>query len=78
MNDKNQTNGAAPGTSQENEEMRADITKLPLMQMYAVLGLELGKQIFEKLQEVEKSVGFVAAEMQRQKQEKAAHDAPSP
>jgi hypothetical protein len=77
MKNENQTNGTAPGTSQEKQEAKADITKLPLMEMYAVLGLELSKQIFEKLQDVEKSVGFIAAEMQRQKQEKKAKDAPS-
>jgi hypothetical protein len=78
MNNENKQNGAAPGTSQENKEVRADITKLPLMQMYAVLGLELGKQIFEKLEKVERSVEIIATEMQRQKQEKKAQDAPNP
>jgi len=78
MEKESETNGTAPGTSQENKGVKADITKLPLMQMYAVLGLELGKQIFEKLQEVEKSVGFIAAEMQRQQQEKESKIAPRP
>ena len=77
MHNENQTNGAAPGTSQENSQVKADITKLPLMQMYAVMGLELGKQIFEKLEKVERSVEIIATEMQRQKQEKKAQDAPS-
>jgi hypothetical protein len=71
MNNEQPTTGAAPGTSQENKEVKADITKLPLMEMYAVLGLELGKTIFEKLQEIEKSVEFIAAEMERQKQQRA-------
>ena len=43
--------------------------------MYAVLGLELGKQILEKVQAVDTSVGFIAAEMERQKQEKKSENA---
>jgi hypothetical protein len=71
MRTENNTNGTATGTSHEKQEQKADITKLPKREMYAVLGLELSKTIFEKLQEVEKSVGFIAAEMHRQKQQKA-------
>jgi hypothetical protein len=78
MKDENKSNVTAPGTSQESEEQKAEVTKLPTMEMYAVLGLELGKTIFEKLQEVENSVAFIAAEMQRQKQEKDSKKAPSP
>ena len=74
-NDK-QTTGTAPGRPEENKEQKADVTKLPLMEMYAVLGLELGKRIFEKLQEIDASIELIATEMERQEQERKAHKAP--
>ncbi len=75
MKKDERTNGTAPDASQENKEQKADVTKLPLMEMYAVLGLELGKRIFEKLQEVDASIELVATEMERQEQERKAHKA---
>ena len=45
---------------------RADVTKLPRMEMYAVLGLELGQKIFEKLVKVEESVEILARQVARE------------
>ena len=66
MNNENKTNGAAPVTSQANKEKKADVTKLPLMEMYAVLGLELSQRIFEKLESVEESVEILACQKARE------------
>jgi hypothetical protein len=69
----NTNNGSAPDQSQENQGKKAPITKLPRMEMYAVLGLELAKKnleldekIFEKLQEVEESMEILARQKARE------------
>jgi len=42
------------------------VTSLPRMEMYAVLGLELGQRIFEKLEKVEDSVEIFARQKSRE------------
>jgi hypothetical protein len=42
------------GASKVKQGKKAGVTKLPRMEMYAVLGLELSKQIIERLEKVEK------------------------
>ena len=56
MDTENKSNGTESGASQENQEQKPDITKLPIMEMSAVLGLELGKTIFERLTKMEESL----------------------
>jgi hypothetical protein len=66
MKNENKPNGTAPGTSQGKEGKKAGIESLPRMEMYAVLGLELGKTIFEKLVKVEESVEILARQKARE------------
>jgi hypothetical protein len=47
-------------SDESNGEKKANVTKLPLMEMYAVLGLELQKTILEKLKEIEDSLEIFA------------------
>ncbi len=54
------------GASQKKPGKRVPVTKLPKMEMYAVLGLELSKTIFDKLEEVEKSVEILARQKKRE------------
>ncbi len=65
MKNKQNTRGAE---SKKNEL----VTSLPKMEMYAVLGLELGKKIFKKLENVEETVEILA----RQKARDLNPDAP--
>ena len=66
MTNQNKSNGTAPGASQENKEHKPDATKLPKMEMYAVLGLELSKQILEQLEQVEESIEILARQKARE------------
>jgi hypothetical protein len=70
MKNENKPNGTASDTSHENKEQKADATKLPKMEMYAVLGLELSKQILEKLEHVEESIEILARQKKRELDEK--------
>ncbi len=58
--------GGAPGASETKQEKKAPITKLPRMEMYAVLGLELSKTILEKLGKVEESIDILARQKARE------------
>ena len=55
-----------PNGLEGDQGKKADVTKLPRMEMYAVLGLELSKKIFEKLEEVEKSIDIIARQKARE------------
>jgi hypothetical protein len=49
-----------------SQEKQSKVTSLPRMEMYAVLGLELGQRIFEKLEKVEDSLDILAAQKARE------------
>jgi hypothetical protein len=49
-----------------SQEKQAKVRSLPRMEMYAVLGLELGQKIFEKLEKVEDSLDILAAQKARE------------
>jgi hypothetical protein len=66
MKNTNQKAGDAPGASATQQEKKADVSKLPRMEMYAVLGLELSKKILEKLEAVEESVEILARQKARE------------
>jgi hypothetical protein len=66
MKNINKEEENAPGASEVNQGKKADVTKLPRLEMYVVLGLELNKKIFEKLEEVEKSVEIIARQKARE------------
>ena len=66
MKNTNKEEGGAPDASATEQGKKADVTKLPRMEMYAVLGLELGQKIFEKLQEVEESIEILARQKARE------------
>jgi hypothetical protein len=66
MNNTNKEEGNVPGASEASQEKKADITKLPRMEMYAVLGLELNQKIFEKLIEIEDSIEILARQKARE------------
>ncbi len=66
MKNTNKEEANVPGASEASHEKKADITKLPRMEMYAVLGLELSQKIFEKLIEVEESVEILARQKARE------------
>jgi hypothetical protein len=65
MKNINKEEGNVPG-AEVKQGKKADVTKLPRMEMYAVLGLELSKKIFEKLEEVEKSIEIIARQKARE------------
>ena len=48
------------------DQPKADSTKLPRMEMYAVLGLEMSQIILEKVQSIEESVNILAAQKARE------------
>ena len=52
---------------------KAPVTKLPRMEMYAVLGLELSQKILGKLEKIEESLEILA----RQKARKLNPDKPN-
>jgi hypothetical protein len=66
MKNKNKGKGNMSGALRKKLGKRDSVTKLPKMQMYAVLGLELSKRILEKLEEVEKSVEILALQKKRE------------
>jgi hypothetical protein len=76
MKNTNQKAGDAPGASETKQEKKAPVTKLPRMEMYAVLGLELSKNILEKLQEVEESIEILARQKARELNPDESRDAP--
>lgn len=63
MNTTQNGDATTPGSSPKQE--KAPIESLPKMEMYAVLGLELGKLIFERLQEVEATLEMIARQTAR-------------
>jgi hypothetical protein len=63
MKNKQKNEGNVPGGSQGKKDATSS---LPRMEMYAVLGLELGQKIFEKLQKVEESVEILARQKARE------------
>ena len=77
MKNNNQKATGAPGASETTPEKKADITKLPRMEMYAVLGLELSKTILEKLKKVEESVAILARQKARELNPDKPPDAPA-
>ncbi len=66
MKKTNKRKGDAPNASQKKPGKRGRVTKLPKMEMYTVLGLELSKTILEKVAEVEKSVEILARQKKRE------------
>jgi hypothetical protein len=66
MKNTNKKAGGAPGASETEHGKKANVTKLPRMEMYAVLGLELGKTILEKLGKVEESIEILARQVARE------------
>jgi uncharacterized coiled-coil DUF342 family protein len=66
MKNKNKGKGNMSGALRKKRGKRDSVTKLPKMQMYAVLGLELSKRILEKLEEVDKSVEILARQKKRE------------
>jgi len=66
MKNINQEAEGAPGPSETKEERKADVSKLPRMEMYAVLGLELSRKIFEKLEKVDESIEILARQKARE------------
>ena len=66
MKNTNQKAGDAPGASKAKLGKKVPVTKLPRMEMYAVLGLELSKKILEKLQAVEESIEILARQVERE------------
>lgn len=60
MKNSNSKNGSVPGASQKRQGKKGPVTKLPRMEMYTVLGLELSKKILEKLEAVEESIEILA------------------
>jgi hypothetical protein len=66
MKNTNQKAGGAPGASETKQEKKGEVTKLPRMEMYAVLGLELSKTILEKLVKVEESLEILARQKARE------------
>jgi hypothetical protein len=66
MKNKNKGKGNVSGALRKKRGKRVTVTKLPKMQMYAVLGLELSKRILEKLVEVENSVEILARQKKRE------------
>lgn len=66
MKNKPNEAGNEPSASSKEKENGGEVTTLPRLEMYAVLGLELGKRIFEKLEKVEDSVAILAAQKARE------------
>ena len=66
MQNINTVNGNASGASRAKLGKKPRAVKLPRMEMYAVLGLELSKRIFEKLEEVEKTIDILARQKRRE------------
>ena len=56
---------SAPPAPNAAQEGKPHITSLPKMEMYAVLGLELSKQILERIQAVEDSLEILARQNAR-------------
>lgn len=63
MKNENHNEREASDASAEN---KAPVTKLPKMEMYAVLGLELSQKILRKLESLEDSVEILAREKARE------------
>jgi hypothetical protein len=66
MKNKNKGKENVSGPLRKKRGKRDSVTKLPKMEMYAVLGLELSKRILEKLEEVDKSVEILARQKKRE------------
>ena len=54
------------GARKAPKQKQRAVTSLPKMEMYAVLGLELSKQILERLQKVEDSLEMLARQKARE------------
>ena len=66
MNKTNNEKGGAHDSPEKKPAKEVPVTKLPKMEMYAVLGLELGQKIFEKLEQVEESIEILAVQKARE------------
>jgi hypothetical protein len=60
MENMNKEAEDAPRASEIQQGNKVPVTKLPRMEMYAVLNLELSKTILEKLGKVEESIEILA------------------
>lgn len=52
--------------NREENTQKPDITKLPKMEMYAVLGLELSQEMLKRLERIEDSLEILAAQKSRE------------
>jgi hypothetical protein len=75
MKNTNQEAKDAPGASEAKQGKKVPVTKLPRMEMYAVLGLELSKKILEKLENVEESIEIMTRQMKRELDAEESPDA---
>ena len=66
MNHKQKEQRKAADGSGKKPGEDDSINCLPKMEMYAVLGLEMGQRIYEKLQKVEDSLEILAAQKARE------------
>jgi hypothetical protein len=66
MKNKNKTNGAESGATNGKGGNEVGIDQLPRSESYALLGLELGQEILEKLKNVEESVAILARQKARE------------
>ena len=57
---------SARGAWKKKQGKKVPITKLPRLEMYAVLGLELNKTMIEKIDEVKESVEILARQKSRE------------
>ncbi len=77
MKTTNKEGTGVPGAATKDQGKRALVTKLPKMEMYAVLGLELSQQIVARLQKVEESVEIMARQKWRDLIPDSPADAPA-
>jgi hypothetical protein len=66
MKNTHKQHGNVSEVSGEKKGNKAAVTKLPRMEMYVVLGLELNKQIIERLGKIEDSVDILARQKKRE------------
>ena len=55
---------------------KTPVTSLPKMEMYAILGLELGRRIFETVEEIEASLEILATQKARELNPDKPNDSP--
>jgi hypothetical protein len=66
MKNENKTNQAEPGATNGKGGNEVGIDQPPPMERYALLCLELGQEILEKLENVEESVAILARQKARE------------